>query len=280
MLLLKLLLVLTFSTTLIAQEDHQFIKCSTRPCERASKGKPSPRIAALLVGKEEAASTSTNWSGYVAGLNLSGKPVANSVTYVAGSWIVPNLQASAVDTSCSVWVGIDGYGSPSVEQLGTEHDVKGGVVSHYAWYEMFPLPSQLLEGFPVASGDQISASVIYIPLSGVLQPNSDLFILQIFNNTQRLYTSIPYITVSHMQRVCAEWIVEAPWLNVTLPLSHFSPISVFNCSCTVNGVSGSISNPAWSNVSLNMVDSSGQVKAVTSALSADGKSFSVSWQHN
>lgn len=279
MLLNLLVLVLSLSTTLLhaISEEHCFVACSSKPCKRPSGKRPKPcmRPEGLNVS-----SSSTNWSGYVAAQNIA-KPVPYTVTVVAGSWIVPNIQAMGQDTWCSMWVGIDGAGSPTVEQIGTEHDIKNGIQSHYAWYEMFPLGSQEIVGFPVAVGDQISASVAYIPLNGnILQPNSDLFILQIFNNTKKLYTSIPVITSSRMQRLCAEWIVEAPWLNKTLPLSNFAIASMFNCACIINNIAGSINNPAWQFESMDMIDTNGALKASTSPLSPDGKSFSVSWKHS
>jgi len=52
--------------------------------------------------------TSTNWSGYA----VTGSQ--GSVTYVAGSWIVPTVTASATNSYSSFWVGIDGYASGTV----------------------------------------------------------------------------------------------------------------------------------------------------------------------
>ena len=57
------------------------------------------------------ASTSSNWSGYAA------SAPANSVSYVAGSWVVPTA-SSKTNGYSSVWVGIDGYNSSTVEQIG------------------------------------------------------------------------------------------------------------------------------------------------------------------
>lgn len=287
MLLHILFLAFSLSSTFLHanSEAHSFISCHTRPCDRPSGFRPHPRIASdsnhLAVAEAAApiAVTSTNWSGYVAALNLN-NPVPFSVSVVGGSWIVPDVHAMGSDTWCSFWVGIDGAGSPTVEQIGTEHDIRNGVQHHYAWYEMFPLGSVEIVGFPVEPGDQITASVAYIPLGGLLQPNNDLFILQIFNNTKKMYTSIPYITTSRMQRVCAEWVVEAPWLNKTLPLSNFGSGLLFNCSAVINNIAGSVSNPSWQHELMSMVDVSGIVKAVPSDLSVDGKSFSVAWKHS
>ena len=279
--LARLVFLSLVAMSLYAQDFAEFehIKCSVRPCERASKGKRPGRH--LLAALEMDAATSTeSWCGYVVGLNLR-NPVNYSVTKVSGSWIVPNVaSSSSPSTNCSIWVGIDGYGGPTVEQLGTEHDFRDGKQSHYAWYEMFPAPSNMIVGFPVEPGDQISASVIYIPLNTFLPVNADLFVMQIFNITKRVYTIIPQVTTSLMQRMCAEWVVEAPWLNVTLPLSNFGIAHLFNCTAVINGVESGINNPAWQYDSINMVNPAGVIKAAPSALSADGKSFSVSWKNN
>lgn len=276
-----MVMVLTIGTTLVAEikQDFKHIKCEIRPRARTSVRKPHPRMPFLGKRKKNATASSTNWSGYVAATNLA-NPARYSVTQVSGSWIVPNLQSSPVDTSASIWVGIDGSGSPTVEQLGTEHDVTSGKQSHYAWYEMYPQGSNEIVGFPVNVGDSISASVTYIALNGVIPASSDLFILQLVNNTRRMYTYIPYITNVKMERLCAEWIVEAPYLNAILPLSNFGTVFVSNCSAVIGNIDGSISSSAWVNESMDMVSPAGVAKAATSALSADGKSFSVVWKSN
>jgi hypothetical protein len=66
---------------------------------------------------------------------------------------------------------------------------------------------------------------------------------------------------------------------VTLPLSDFGVAHLFNCSAVINGVEGPINNPAWQYDNVSMVNPSGTEKAVPSALSVDGKSFSVAWKH-
>ena len=280
--ILKLaLLVLTLGTTFIADanRDYRHMKCSVRPCNRPSGKRPHPRILAGPSNAMSVSTSSTNWSGYVSAVNLN-KPVPFSVSKVSGSWVVPSLKASSQDTWCSIWVGIDGAGSPSVEQIGTEHDVSGGKSSHYAWYEMYPAGSNQIVGFPVDVGDSISASVMYVPLSNVLPASSDLFIMQITNHTKQLYSIIPTITQMNMQRVCAEWVIEAPYMNSILPLSNFDTIYMSDCACTINNIAGSINNPAWNYESMTMVDPKGVLKAIPSILSVDGKSFSVAWKHN
>ena len=45
-------------------------------------------------------------------------------------------------TYAAFWVGLDGYTSKSVEQLGTDSDCTNvNSPSYYAWYEMYPAAS-------------------------------------------------------------------------------------------------------------------------------------------
>lgn len=281
MLLKIAVLVLTIGTTLVAdhQQGYKHIHCRAKPCERPSSKRPNPCIRSVSPAKN-VSSSSDNWAGYVSAVGNLSKPTPHAVTKVSGSWVVPSVQASSGNTNCSIWVGIDGAGSPSVEQLGTEHDWLNGQQIHYAWYEMFPAGSNMLEGFPVNVGDNISASVTYVSLPGILPVGTNLFVMMITNDTKRVYSVIPCFSSVDLQRVCAEWIVEAPWLNATLPLSNFGNASLFNCSAVINGIAGSINNPAWLFESMNMVTPAGVVKAMASSLSVDGKSFSVAWKHN
>ena len=119
---------------------------------------------------------SQNWSGYA----------DNQDTYnsVAASWIQPAVNCSAGggggggilngllggnglgnllgpgSSAASFWVGLDGYSSNSVEQLGADSDCNGKTPTYYAWWEMFPNPSQVLSSsYPVHPGDQMTAWV-------------------------------------------------------------------------------------------------------------------------
>src|SRR5947209_13321704 len=98
-------------------------------------------------------SYSTNWAGYAVTTGAGG------VSQVAGGWVVPPV-ASTVSGYSSAWVGIDGYNSSSVEQLGTDSDYVNGVAHYYAWYEMYPNPSVNLS-LTIRPGDAISASVSF-----------------------------------------------------------------------------------------------------------------------
>jgi hypothetical protein len=220
----------------------------------------------------EDVATSTNWSGFVEATNLS-SPQLNSVSAVSGMWIVPTLKPTPDNTYCSIWVGIDGYGSPSVEQIGTEHDWNNGAQQNYAWFEMYPGPSFLISGFPLTPGDVISGSVTYI--------GNSIFVLNLLNNTQRVTYTVPiqYTQSSTAQRKSAEWIVEAPYLNGILPLSDFGTAYFWGCSSTINDIVSLIKNTRWQNTGIQMVTNNGTPKATPSIILPDKSSFFVTWNH-
>jgi hypothetical protein len=217
-------------------------------------------------------STSTNWAGYAAATKLS-SPKKNSVSAVSGTWIVPTIQSTPDDSFCAIWVGIDGYGSPTVEQIGTEHDWSSGAQQDYAWFEMYPGGSYLINGFPLNPGDVISASVVY---SG-----NSIFTLKIYNDTQQVFVTIPtqYTKSSVAARSSAEWIVEAPYLNGILPLSDFGTIYLWGCTANIQGSTAPIKNSKWQNTGIQMVTDNGTPKATPSTLLPDGGSFFVTWNH-
>jgi len=216
--------------------------------------------------------TSQNWSGYVAVTNVN-NPATNSVSAVFGSWIVPKLSSASHNTWCSLWVGIDGYDSGTVEQIGTEHDWYNGHQENYAWFEMYPDYSYEIVGFPANANDHISASVVYT-CDGV-------FVLTVVNETRKVYTTVPtsYTTSQVAQRSSAEWVLEAPYFNGILPLSHFKKALFSNCVANINNIQGAINGQFWADDKLTMVTSSGAAKAIPSSLSGNGQSFSVVWRH-
>jgi hypothetical protein len=249
------------------------IQCKIKPIAR-SKIHPHGKRSNLQSPSTSPTTqtTSTNWSGYVAGTDLNGTSGNGTVDYVAGSWVVPTLKATADDTYCAIWVGIDGYNSGSVEQIGTSHDWFNGAQQNYAWFEMYPSGSFEINGFPVNNGDVISARVGY--------KGDGVFKLVIMNHTQNVSTTIPtaYTTSTSALRSCAEWIVEAPYSGAILPLSDFQTVTLNYCSAVINGVSGLINNGAWMNDEITLADSSGTIQAQPTVLLKDGSCFQVAWK--
>ena len=220
----------------------------------------APRIRA-------GASTSTNWSGYA----VTGS--SGSVSYVNGSWIVPAVTASATNAYSSFWVGIDGYSSSTVEQIGTDSDWVNGAASYYAWYEFYPKTSHIINTITVNAGDVIYAEVQY-------SSGSFTVFIQDTTTGQSFSTSAK---VPSAQRSSAEWIAEAPSSGGVLPLANFGTVDfglqdtgLSTCYATIGGITGSIgSYPNSAVQEITMVDSSGNIIAEPTSLQMSGTSFSV-----
>lgn len=214
---------------------------------------------------------STNWSGYAVETNLQ-SPQSNSVNSVQGKWVIPSVTCSKFkNTYSSVWVGIDGYSDSTVQQTGTEQDCSRGRPSYYAWYEMYPMSSHKVS-LTVNPGDIMSASVAFAGNSSYTLTLLDTSNGQSYTTTQLL---------AGTQRQSAEWVVEAPssWSGV-LPLANFGTAFLSGSGANLNGHSGTISDSSWQNDPITMVTTGGIPKAIPSALSSDGSSFSVTWYHN
>lgn len=260
----SLAFLLTAAASWSAESDKPTveIECSLKRIDR-SKIHPRGDYAT-------AQSTSSNWSGYVAATDFSGTSANGTVSYAAGSWVVPALTATTDTTYCAIWVGIDGYLSPTVEQLGTSHNWVNGAQENYAWFEMYPNGSYEITGFPVDIGDEISVRIGY--------KGDSNFKLVMFNYTKGVSTVIPSSDTmsSTALRSSAEWIVEAPYAGGILPLSDFKLVTLNNCSAVINGISGTISNGNWMNDEITMEGSSG-VEAQPTALLKSGTCFQVKW---
>ncbi len=106
------------------------------------------------------------WSGYVA------QPGKGSVTAVGATWVEPTVTGPG-DTS--IWVGIDGYGNSTVEQIGVQSQQVNGVTVYTPWIEFYGDVSSsgtlgslyyqtyLPGAFVVRPGDAITASVQLVP---------------------------------------------------------------------------------------------------------------------
>jgi hypothetical protein len=230
-------------------------------------------------------STSGNWSGYA--VPLEGSGVSDTFSQVSGTWVIPTVTGSGRSTTySSVWVGLDGYSSGSVEQIGTEQDWSGGKQQNYVWFEMYPSGAYQITGFPANPGDSISAQVAYVGQTTVQTGNGrhkttqvqSVFQLTIVNNSQNVSYTVPtsYTTTASAERSSAEWIVEAPSsFRKILPLANFGTVNFSDCYATGLNGSGSITN--WPSDPLTMLDPSGG-ESDPSALSSDGTAFSTTYK--
>jgi hypothetical protein len=200
-------------------------------------------------------STSSNWSGYAA--------TGSTFRTVSATWKQPSASCTSATAYSSFWVGLDGDGSTTVEQTGTDADCSGGAPRYYAWYEMYPkFPVNL--SMPIRSGDTITASVTTDGKGGFTLTIGDTTTGRSFSTTQRL---------KHARLASAEVIAEAPSSSGgVLPLANFGTVGF--SAAMVNGQAIGSFRPDR----INMVSGS-ITKASTSALSG-GTAFSVTWKHS
>ncbi len=223
-------------------------------------------VASLLAGRSSHASVintvdSLNWAGYAA--TTSG---SNAFSNVSGDWTIPTVStAGGSNSAVAFWVGLDGFNSSTVEQIGVAAQVSHKRVQYYAWYEMYPNSAYQIP-MSVAPGDQISAAVTYVSTNEYQLALSDLSTGQSYSTLQSSSSGL---------RSSAEWITEAPSSgSQILPLADFGTVNFINSSATLDGgTPGSIS--AFTNTAIDLTASSG-LSATTSALSNYGQDFSVS----
>ncbi len=112
-------------------------------------GRVRPGYGPLLGGSVQ---QSGNWAGYDA--------IGGGFRSVTASWTQPSVLAiNSENAASSYWVGLDGDGSSSVEQCGTEADDEFGTVTYSAWYEMYPAPETVIPEMTITPGDTMTASV-------------------------------------------------------------------------------------------------------------------------
>jgi Peptidase A4 family len=210
--------------------------------------------------------TSTNWSGYAV--------TGTGFTDVVGTYVQPAaVSCSSTHTYSSFWVGIDGYSSDSVEQLGTDTDCSGGSPSYYAWYEMYPANSVDISTakYPVAPGDKLTAGVKRSGTSYTLT----------LKDVGKWNFSITKTGADADSS--AEWIAESPEIcGATCSLAKLTDFGKVNWSASQAATGGAltpISGYTSPNGPFQITKEQGStVEAVPSKLSATGKAFSITWK--
>jgi hypothetical protein len=194
-----------------------------------------------------------NWGGYAA--------TGSGFTSVSATWTEPRATCNSTSDLYAPWVGIDGYGSSTVEQTGVATDCSSGSPVNQAWYEMYPAnPVYLsLSSYPVSAGDVITASVTYA--------GSNRYTMKL-TDSSRGWTYSTTKSLSSAKRTSAEVIIESP----TGAYPNFGTLNF--SSATVNGKSLGSFGPAALDPS-----SGGTYEARTSALGSSGTSFSDTFLH-
>ena len=199
-------------------------------------------------------STSSNWAGYAA--------TGAKFTSVSASWVQPSVKPTSQDAYSSFWVGIDGDGSNSVEQLGTEVDYTGGQAQYYAWYEMYPAyPVNFND--TVAPGDHFTASVT--------EASGGKFTLKIADTT-RGWSHTVSKTYKQAALASAEIIAEAPSdASGPLPLADFGSVKFTGATANGKSIGGFNPDPITQ-------ASGGTTQDAVSGLTG-GTAFTCTWKH-
>jgi hypothetical protein len=210
---------------------------------------------------------SFNWAGYA---DTAAK--AQTFTKVSGNWTTPSVTCGAEDQITSNWVGLDGFTSSTVEQLGTFGWCYRGTATYFTWYEMYPA-APVEVGTALKPGDKIAASVTRTGTS---------YALKLTDST----TSGSNISVTKMcalatcKDTSAEWISERPAFSIgVVPQAHYGAFKVTNGSQTANGTAGTIGTGPGVNA-ITMVDATDAYNLGTVSVLTGGNSFSTTWKNS
>ncbi len=227
-------------------------------------GRPGPDGAAR---PGHAVIHSLNWAGY------AGNRAGTTFRHVSAAFQVPYVDCRAATKSYSShWVGLDGLGSATVEQVGIEADCAGPTPRYYAWYEMYPKP--VSSAFTVHAGDAVQASVTY-------KKSARKFVLTLRDiSSRRHFARTLKCAVKTCLRSSAEVISEAPSSNSggILPLADYRAASYSSITLTTSGGHRSgLTSRYWKTFRIVGVGESSRQLAAQPTSLFRGQAFSVYW---
>ena len=213
------------------------------------------------------ATGSFNWSGYA-----DTATAAQTFTKVSGAWTTPSVTCSAEDQITSDWVGLDGFNSSTVEQLGTISWCFQNKPVYFTWYEMFPAGTVEV-GTALKPGDKIAASVTRTGTSYALKLTDST---TAGNNISVTKTC----ALATCKDTSAEWISERPSFSTGIvPQAHYNAFKVTSGAQTSSGKAGTIGSGPGVNA-ITMIDSTQTYNLNTVTALTGGNSFSTSWKNS
>ena len=217
--------------------------------------------------KNVTASSSFNWSGYA---DTATKH--QTFTKVSGAWTTPSVTCNAEDQITSDWVGLDGFNSNTVEQLGTISWCFQGAPTYFTWYEMFP-KGTVEVGTALKPGDKISASVTRTGTSYALKLTDAT---TAGNNISVTKTC----ALATCLDTSAEWISERPSFSIgVVPQAHDNAYKITSGSVTANGHTTTIGAGPGVN-SVTMIDATQAYNLNTVSALTGGNAFSTTWKNS
>ena len=217
--------------------------------------------------KNVIAASAFNWAGYA-----DAATKVQTFTKVSGSWTVPSVTCSAEDQITSDWVGLDGFNSNTVEQLGTISWCYRGTPTYFTWYEMFPA-NTVEVGTALKPGDKISASVTRTGTSYALKLTDAT---TAGNNISVTKTC----ALATCKDTSAEWISERPSFSTGIvPQAHYNAFKLTSGAQTASGTAGTIGTGPGVNA-ITMIDSTQAYNLGTVSALTGGNSFSTTWKNS
>ena len=217
--------------------------------------------------KNVTAATAYNWSGYA---DTSGTHQA--FTKVSGSWTTPSVTCSAEDQITSNWVGLDGFNSNTVEQLGTLSWCFQGKPVYFTWYEMYPAGTTEV-GTTVQPGDKIAASVTRTGTSYALKLTDS-------THTGNNISVTKTCALATCLDTSAEWISERPSFSIGIvPQAHYNAFKLTGGSVTASGKTTTIGAGPGVN-SITMIDATQTYNLNTVSALTAGAAFSTTWKNS
>jgi Peptidase A4 family len=217
--------------------------------------------------KNVTATGSFNWSGYA-----DTATAAQTFTKVSGSWTAPSVSCNAEDQVTSSWVGLDGFNSGTVEQLGTLAQCFQGKPIYLTWYEMFPAGLTAV-GSTLKPGDKITASVTRTGTSYALKLTDST---TSGNNISVTKTC----ALATCKDTSAEWVSERPSFSIGIaPQAHYNAFKLTSGAQTSSGKAGTIGTGPGVNA-ITMVDATDTYNLNTVSGLTGGNSFSTTWKNS
>lgn len=228
---------------------------------------PVPGRTAHVAGTNLTKAGSFNWSGYSDTSTTQG-----FFSSVSGNWTVPAVTCSSEDRIMSDWVGLDGFGTGTVEQDGTVSQCFDHVALYYSWYEMYPAGTVEV-GSGVQANDAISASVVRSGTSYTLKVTDSTTSGNNVSTTQSC-------AATTCLDESAEWIAERPSYSIGIvPLAQFKTPASFTASAVTGG--GTSGNPHSFSTEdeISMIDATQSYDLATPTSLVGNTAFTVHW-HN
>jgi Peptidase A4 family len=219
------------------------------------------------------ATGSFNWSGYADTATKS-----QTFTKVSGAWTTPSVTCNAEDQITSDWVGLDGFTSNTVEQLGTISWCFQGKPTYFTWYEMFPAGTVEV-GTALKPGDKISASVTRTGTSYALKLTDS-------TTTGNNISVTKTCALATCPDTSAEWISERPSFSDSagdflgfVPQVHYNSFKITSGAQTSSGKAGTIGSGPGVNA-ITMIDDTQSYKLNTVSGLTGGNAFGTTWKNS